>query len=619
MGVVELRKIALIMFITLCFAPVLLPSGLEVLGVAPRVITVAKDGSGDYDTIQKAINNATAGEEVTILVRNGTYREHVVVNKSVSLVSENMFAAIVDGSSNGTVFFVNVGGVTIQGFNITNSGRFDSGIYVDRSGGDYINQNTITCTTGITLQFSSGNTISRNSISFNSFVGISLLSSSNNVISNNELSSNGQNGIYLVSSTNNMILDNMISSNTLAGIYLQNSNNNILSGSSLSNNFINGVCLDYSSGNTFYHNNFLVNQNNVEIRQEELVNAWDSAGEGNYWSNYTGHDFNGDGIGDTPYLLSKPAGTPDQDRYPLMGLFSFFTMTFQDRIYNASTTSNSTISSFRLVLGEETANKMIRFTAVGQEGTNGFCRITIPTDLMPSSHKVLIDSQEIIPKLINISDSSKACLYFTYPHKNQPVTILYSEALHLYYEMLARNLRLESDLIALNNSYQLLLGNYDLLLGNLSQTLQLFDALNASYEEVRALSQDLSAAYSILLTNSGILQQSFTQLQANLAALNNSYQNLRSLNSTHFELLHIYSLLVGNYSLLVGNYDQLQLALFDLNASYQRHLQDYSGQAQSFRNLLYILMATTSLFIISTVYLSRRAHLNKHAETKASE
>jgi len=55
------------------------------------------------------------------------------------------------------------------------------------------------------------------------------------------------------------------------------------------------------------------------------VNAWTSSNIwnydsiGNYWSDYNGTDSNGDGIGDTPYMIStSPEEYGDADNYPLM-------------------------------------------------------------------------------------------------------------------------------------------------------------------------------------------------------------------------------------------------------------------------------------------------------------
>jgi len=47
-----------------------------------------------YPTIQAAINAASAGD--TIYVRNGTYYENVVVNKTISLIGENKNTTVVD-------------------------------------------------------------------------------------------------------------------------------------------------------------------------------------------------------------------------------------------------------------------------------------------------------------------------------------------------------------------------------------------------------------------------------------------------------------------------------------------------------------------------------------------
>jgi hypothetical protein len=78
-----------------------------------------------------------------------------------------------------------------------------------------------------------------------------------------------------------------------------------------------------SLNNIIYHNNFVDNQEAVHditespspwFEAEPAVNVWDSGTTGNYWSNYTGVDNNGDGVGDTPYIINRN----NKDNYPLM-------------------------------------------------------------------------------------------------------------------------------------------------------------------------------------------------------------------------------------------------------------------------------------------------------------
>ena len=66
--------------------------------------------------------------------------------------------------------------------------------------------------------------------------------------------------------------------------------------------------------NIVYNNNFINNAN--WNAKDDPGNIWDNGIVGNYWDDYTGTDANGDGIGDTPYLINLLAG--DGDRFPLM-------------------------------------------------------------------------------------------------------------------------------------------------------------------------------------------------------------------------------------------------------------------------------------------------------------
>ncbi len=83
------------------------------------------------------------------------------------------------------------------------------------------------------------------------------------------------------------------------------------------NNFVNNSALfDLTFCNIiWYHNNF-INNSAYLVYLRDCDMAWDGYPfGGNYWSDYIGTDSNGDGIGDTPYILAEN----NVDGYPLMG------------------------------------------------------------------------------------------------------------------------------------------------------------------------------------------------------------------------------------------------------------------------------------------------------------
>jgi len=187
----------------------------------------------DYLTIQSAVNAASPGD--TIIVRDGLYKEHVIVNKQLTIKSERGYANCVVNGEGSDVFALYADGIRIEGFTIT-GGRH----------GIFINSNN--------------NSIFNNNISSNNEDGIYIPSSSNNIISDNIISNN-DNGIYLWYSNNNCISDNIISNNN-NGTYLYHSNNNSISNNNILNNYnpyyygINaGIYLEHSNGTSISNNN----------------------------------------------------------------------------------------------------------------------------------------------------------------------------------------------------------------------------------------------------------------------------------------------------------------------------------------------------------------------------
>jgi len=200
----------------------------------------------DYETIQEAVNHAQPGD--TIIVRDGTYVENVVIDKPhLTIKSENgPENCIVKAKSDDDPVFLICGNyTTLTGFTIID-------------GED-----------GIELGGSSNNIIMNNTISNNEWYGIDLWDSSNNIIMNNTISNNEWYGIDLWSS------NNQITNNTFIkdGISISDSYQNIIEG-----NTVNGKPLVYLEGETNVEIEdagqvILVNCSDIEVKNLNLSNT----------------------------------------------------------------------------------------------------------------------------------------------------------------------------------------------------------------------------------------------------------------------------------------------------------------------------------------------------------
>jgi nitrous oxidase accessory protein len=339
----------------------------------------------DYPTISAAVGNATDGD--TIFVKKGTYEEKTLeINKTLSIIGEGADSTKISFKPPYTeetfnifehyIFYDNPLTVSANDFQMSGFTIVTTGGYILISGnGTRITDNRIT--TDISVQgsylsileniFSAGLGFNGNycKISSNTFGGLHASGQYNIVSSNNfnggitavagsfflvdgNKATNG--GTFSVGGEDNIVSNNIIDHLEGTGLAVGGSNNTV---------FLNtithcGMGLSPRAGNVFYanyiannawgiytgdtqlnpdgnasvlfNNNFVNNAYQVDTISS--LNAFktdyfDNGKVGNYWSDYRGKDVDGDGIGDTPYVID----TNRSDRYPLMAPFDIDSVT----------------------------------------------------------------------------------------------------------------------------------------------------------------------------------------------------------------------------------------------------------------------------------------------------
>lgn len=336
--------------IMFCLAAVAVLLLISIGTAAASEIHVNPDGSGDYQTIQEAVNNASSYD--TIIVAQGKYIENVVVSAdkdNMTIRSERGpgLTTVQASNSEDHVFKIMANSVTINGFNVTGTVNYPySGIYLDSVEGCSILNNTASDNyNGIYLDSSSSNTLENNTAS-NNENGIFLNFTSNSILSENRMEDNNYNfyaygnsldtnivyannnvdgkPIYYLVEVSDLEINSSSNAGTLYlidcknitvkdltiekegfGILLYNTTDSKLENNNLTENLY-GICLSLSSSNTFTGNT--VNEGNLEYSSGiYLYDCYDNTFYGNVisktWRAIYSYDSNND------YMSNQVSGS----------------------------------------------------------------------------------------------------------------------------------------------------------------------------------------------------------------------------------------------------------------------------------------------------------------------
>ena len=280
-----------------------------------RIIVVPED----YGSIQEAIFHAVDGDRV--YVKAGTYHENLVINKSLSLIGENVDTTIVDGNppeGYRIPIKIQCSNVTVSGFKLLYG---YAGITVGEVKFCSISGNRIAGNQhGILLVGTSFSNVTENyfeQIRLSSAIQLSY--SNYNLVAGNYID-NCTEGIQIWQySTNNTVTENTITNCDDVAINLQYSDNNMIARNNVSNSGL-GTSIYVANNNTITKNNYINNIEQLPSGEWEWYaktfgyNGSQNIINQNYYSDYNGTDMDGDGIGDTPYIINEE----NQDKHPLI-------------------------------------------------------------------------------------------------------------------------------------------------------------------------------------------------------------------------------------------------------------------------------------------------------------
>ena len=379
------------------------------------MVTPAAATTWDVHTTEELLNAVTnAGEGDTIFVYNGNYTD--TNNYPLCLSAPNI--TLIGESRDGVIFHDKVDFLHIGMKGNAADGYVDSpahGCIIEKI--TVIHSGSYENTVGIDIRSNSPGCIVRNVV----FKGLChpFEASADNTTFENNVVSNSTDAYYAIRACSNSstYVNNTFINNKGAAITINKGANNIVTKNNFISNTYAGIELwDAGEENKIYLNNFVNNGATVVIYgSAPTVTYWNSTSPieypcngttctgylGNYWSSdYTGSDGDGDGLGDTSYVIPVGLG---EDYHPLMS-------GFENYLPQAAEEAPTPPTSF-LISGNITydnGNPVLNPTVtVRNMGTSE--DFTVKTAAGSNYYRVLTDSSHVSAGnaiLINASDDT---------------------------------------------------------------------------------------------------------------------------------------------------------------------------------------------------------------------
>ncbi len=218
-------------------------------------IIVDINGTGDYTTIQDALNNSEDNQ--IIYVKKGTYSEILNIRKTIKIVGEENTEINPISERNKYAIRLGAPNIYIENLTVTNGapGLYTTAIRISSTNSTIKNCEFLDTPIGI-LVWTSNNKIENCTFTNCQDEGIALLGSKFSKCENNQIKNcvfyNNSDGIELQYSSCNKIIKCEFFENTHSGIdaIAESNDNNLITECKIFNNTVHGIYLSSSSNNT---------------------------------------------------------------------------------------------------------------------------------------------------------------------------------------------------------------------------------------------------------------------------------------------------------------------------------------------------------------------------------